>query len=233
MIFMRMIAILMTVAALSSPVLAADGPATITVTGQGHVDVAPDMATFSLGVMTEGETAQAALSSNSEQLAAVLARLKAAGIEPRDIQTSGLSLGPRYDYRNSGEAPKVTGYVASNMVMVKVRALDTLGGLLDKAVADGANALNGVNFGLQDDAAAVDEARMRAVADARHRAELYAKAAGVTLGKILKISEADGYARPMPMAMEAGAFAKSADVPVAAGELGISTTLTLIYEIAE
>jgi uncharacterized protein len=208
MIFMRMIAILMTVAALSSPVLAADGPATITVTGQGHVDVAPDMATFSLGVMTEGETAQAALSS-------------------------GLSLGPRYDYRNSGEAPKVTGYVASNMVTVKVRALDTLGGLLDKAVADGANALNGVNFGLQDDAAAVDEARMRAVADARHRAELYAKAAGVTLGKILKISEADGYARPMPMAMEAGAFAKSADVPVAAGELGISTTLTLIYEIAD
>jgi uncharacterized protein YggE len=229
--FMRIFAILVTMAVLASPVLAGDGRATITVTGEGVVHAAPDMATLSMGVSTEGESAQAALGANSEQLAAVLARLKAAGIEDRDIQTSGLSLGPRYDYSSSGEAPKTTGYVASNMVTVRVRALGSLGEVLDKAVADGANALNGVTFGLQDPNPSIDAARRLAIADALYRAKLYAEAAGVNLGKVVKIDEANGFSRPMPTEM--AGFAKSADVPVAAGELDISATVTVIYEIAD
>lgn len=218
---------------LALPAFAADPvPATISVSGEGRVEVVPDLATVSLGVTTDADTASAAMAANSDAVAQVLERLKAAGIEPRDVQTSGLSLGPRYDYgRGDGTPPKLVGYTVSNMVTVRVRALDKLGGVLDGVVADGANTLNGLGFGLAEDGEARDEARRRAVADARRRAELYAEAAGVKLGRLVSINEAGGNYAPMPMAE--AAFAKSADVPIAAGEVGISANVSLLYEIAE
>ncbi|MFZ1725115.1 MAG: SIMPL domain-containing protein, partial [Albidovulum sp.] len=163
---MRNLGILLTVLALAFPAAAADFKATVSVTGEGQVDIAPDMATLTLGVVTEATSAKTALDQNSTQLAAVIARLKETGIADRDVQTSGLSLGPRYDYGNSNGAPKLVGYTATNMVSVRVRALDQLGGVLDSVVSDGANALNGLGFGLQDPGPATDEARRRAVADA-------------------------------------------------------------------
>ncbi|MCB2134830.1 MAG: SIMPL domain-containing protein [Rhodobacteraceae bacterium] len=216
----------------ASTIHAEETRATVTVTGEGRVDVTPDMATLSLGVNTEADTAKAALDLNSAQLAKVLEGLKNLGIEPRDIQTSGLSLGPRYDYNSSNSGPKLVGYVASNVVTVRIRALDTLGGVLDGVVAEGANTLNGLSFGLQDTAGPTDEARRRAVADARHRAELYAEAAGVKLGTVLSISEQMGMSQPMPMMMAEAAMTKGAGVPVEAGELTLATTLTVVYEIA-
>ncbi|MGB7262057.1 MAG: SIMPL domain-containing protein, partial [Albidovulum sp.] len=171
---MRILNVIATVLAMSLPVLAAaETPMPmISVSGEGRVEIAPDMATVSLGVTNEADTATSALSANSEAVASVLERLAKAGVEARDIQTSGLSLGPRYDYNSSGGAPKLTGYVASNTVTVRVRALETTGNILDLVVAGGANTLNGLSFGLQDDQTARDEARTRAVADAARKAEL-------------------------------------------------------------
>lgn len=238
---MRALPVLATVLALSIPALSAPALAdeprpTISVTGEGRVTAQPDMATISLGVTTEGDTAKAALDANTAALAAVIARLKEAGTEDKDIQTSGLSLGPRYDYSrtDSSGQNQITGYLASNMVMVRVRDLAVLGTTLDGAVADGANTLNGLMFGLQEPDPKMDEARKDAVADARHKAELYAGAAGVKLGRVLSISEMAGYAPPMPMMAEAAGFKDArASVPVEAGELGVTASVTILYEIAE
>jgi hypothetical protein len=179
-------------------------------------------------------TAAEALSANSDAVAAMIARLKGAGIEDRDLQTSGLSLGPRYDYSNSsGEEPKITGYMAQNMVTVRIRAIDTVGAVLDGAVTDGANSLNGLTFGMQDSAALLDEARRRAVADAAHKAGLYAEAAGITLGPVISISEPVGDLQLVPMVMAEAAFAKGGAVPLATGEVNLSASVSIIYAIAE
>jgi uncharacterized protein len=210
-----------------SPVLA-DDTARITVSGEGRVEAAPDMATLSLGVTTQADTAAAALAANSQQLAVVLDRLRAAGIAARDLQTSGLSMQPNWDYSNNA-APRITGYVASNMLTVRVRALDTLGTVLDSAVRDGANTFNGLGFALADPAAALDEARRRAVADARHKAELLAEAAGVTLGPVVSISEGGGGGQPAPMYRSAAMAAEA--VPVAEGEVLLSAQVSIVYAI--
>lgn len=233
---MRLFSIFTIILALSGPAWAAEaGPATITVTGEGQVEAAPDMATVSLGVTTEGDTASAALGTNSEAVAAVIARLKAEAIEDRDIQTSGLSLGPRYDYGGSnGGQPKITGYFAMNIVTVRVRDVAAVGGVLDGVVSEGANTLNGLSFGLEEDAAALDEARRRAVADAAHKAALYAEAAGVKLGRVLSISEPVGIQPRGPVMMAEASFAKgAADVPVATGEVNLGASVSIVYEIAE
>jgi uncharacterized protein len=210
-------------------------PANITVTGEGRVDSPPDMATISLGVTTEGATAAEAMAANSTQLATVLANLKAAGIEDRFIQTSGLSLNPNWSNNYSsenGEAPKITGYVASNILTVQVNALDTLGGVLDAAISDGVNTLNGVTFGLKEPKPLLDAARKLAVADAKDRAMLLTGAAGVTIGPIMNISESGGYAPPTPMfRMEQSADA--APVPIAEGQVSTLVSVTITWEIAQ
>lgn len=231
---MRLFPIAVTALMLAVPAYAETVPATISVSGEGRVEVAPDMATLNLGVTTEADTAAAALTANSEGLAAALARLKAAGIAERDIQTSGLTINPRYDYRNDGSQPQINGYIASNMVMVRVRDLSILGATLDGAVADGANTLNGIAFGLQEPDAAMDGARRRAVTDAAHKAALYAEAAGVKLGRIASIAEQTNYGGPQPMMLAEASFAKDAgSVPVASGELSVASTVSVIYEIAQ
>ena len=204
-------------------------PPMITVTGEGVVQIVPDIATLVIGVTTQGETAAEALSANSTALDAVMARLTAAGVQARDMQTSNLSLNPNWTGYDSS-TPTISGYVAANMLTVRVRALDTIGAVLDAAVADGANTLNGLTFGLADPGPVLNEARKAAVVDARARAELLAGAAGVKLGRIISISEAGSPASPMPMfKLEAS----DAAVPVASGELGITAMITVFYEIVE
>ncbi|MFO1174165.1 MAG: SIMPL domain-containing protein [Paracoccaceae bacterium] len=228
---MRILNSLAVAALLAGPALADDARPVMAVTGEGQVQVAPDMATVTMGVTNDADTARAALDANSQAVAALLKELATAGIEAKDIQTTGLSLGPRIDY-SSGGGQKLLGYTASNMVTVEVRALDKLGGVLDSVVNEGANTLNGISFGLQDPAPATDEARKAAVVEARRKAELYAAAAGVKLGKLRSISENGGMAPPMPMA--ADAFAKgAAPVPVSAGQLSVSASVSLVYELAE
>ncbi|MDZ4094498.1 MAG: SIMPL domain-containing protein [Paracoccaceae bacterium] len=213
----------------------AEDPARITVTGEGRADARPDMAAITLGVTTEGATAAEAMTANSTELARVLANLRAAGIADRDLQTTGLSLNPNWDNSygsNDGAAPKIRGYIASNMLTVRVRALDNLGAVLDVAVKDGANSLNGVSFGVTDPAPLLDEARKRAVGDALHRAQLLTEAAGARLGKLASISEGGGYAAPAPMFRKETAIAADA-VPVAEGEVSMTVSVTITWEIAQ
>jgi uncharacterized protein YggE len=205
----------------------------ITVTGEGSVAAVPDMATVMLGVSAQAETAKAAMDQTSTGVDALLATLAAAGIEARDIQTSGLSLNPVWysGSLNSGP-PEVSGYTAMNNVTVRVRALDSLGGVLDGVLEAGANTFNGLTFGLQDPEPRLDEARAAAVADARRKAELYAAAAGVDLGPVVSISEATAMQGPQPMFRRDMALA-SESVPVAAGETNVIAQVTIVWEIAE
>jgi uncharacterized protein YggE len=229
---MRMLSTLVLSAALALPLSARADDALapmITVTGTGTVEAAPDIATLTIGVTTQGDTAADALGANTAALEAVMARLTLAGIEARDMQTSNLSLNPNWTgYENN--KPTISGYVANNMLTIRVRQLDGLGSVLDAAVADGANTLNGLSFGLADPEPALNEARKEAVQDARARAELLATAAGVKLGRILSISEAGAAPDPMPMFR---AEVSDKAVPVAGGELGLSANVTIFYEIVE
>ncbi|OYU40237.1 MAG: SIMPL domain-containing protein [Pseudorhodobacter sp. PARRP1] len=228
---MRVLNALLLSAALALPIAApALADNVITVTGEGTVQVTPDMATISLGVTTDGASAAEAMAANSKALQAVIDRLKSAGIEERDLQTSNLSLNPNWVGYDAGQTPKIAGYVASNMLSVRVRALDTLGTVLDASITDGANTLNGITFDLAAPRPAQDEARKAAVADAKARAELLAAAAGVKLGKIEAISEAAGYGAPMPMFRDEKS---AAAVPVASGQIGMTASVTITYQIAE
>ncbi len=205
--------------------------ARITVTGEATVQATPDMATISLGVTTEGKTAAAAMASNNAALQVVLDRLRAAGIEERDLQTSNLSLNPNWVGYDSGSAPTIAGYIATNMLSVRVRALDSLGGVLDAAITDGANTMNGMTFEVSEPRPVLDAARKMAVADARARALLLIGAAGGTLGRMVAISENAGYGAPQPMFRSASDSVSA--VPVASGQVGLTASVTITYEFSE
>jgi uncharacterized protein YggE len=212
---------------------AAPEPRTISVTATATVDAVPDMAVLNLGVTHEAKQAGDAMSMVSDSLRAVFARLEEAGIAPRDMQTTGLSLSPvwsNYDGSN-GDRRRITGYTASNGVTVRVRDLDALGGLLDTVIADGANRLDGLRFDLQEPDPLMDEARRQAVAQARARAELLAGAAGVTLGPLRSLSEQSD--RPRPMQMEMASMSRGSDMPIAGGEIGLSATVSMEWIIAD
>ncbi|MBE0579031.1 SIMPL domain-containing protein [Devosia sp.] len=211
---------------------------TITIEGRGEVMATPDMAQINSGVTTQGATAREALDANTAAMADLIAELKAAGIEPRDIQTSGFSVNPNYVYTDERDAngyslpPKINGYQVSNTVTVTVRKLDTLGSILDKSVTVGANTINGVSFSVADPSELYDEARKAAFADARAKAELYATAAGSTLEDILSISEGQTFNDPQPYPMYARAdMAASAPVPVQAGELAFAINVNVQWEL--
>ncbi len=220
---------------MATPIYAEDVVRRITGVGQGSVETAPDMATVSMGVTTEAKTANSAMSRNTDSLEGVLLQLAEAGIEMRDVQTNSLSLSPRWDNRptSSSGKPKIVGFVASNMLSVRVRDLDKLGMVLDAVVQNGANTFHGLHFGLQEPQPAQDAARQDAVADARRKAQLYATAAGVKLGDVLTISEAASRgASPVMMTMEADMM-QSRAVPIAQGEVTVGATITIVFAIAD
>ena len=216
---------------LAAPALADDD--ILTVTGEGAAEITPDLATLQIGVTTTAATAAEALAANSAALDAALQRLRAAGIGDRDLQTSNLSVTPNWSgYDSSISGQQITGYTAMNMVTVKVRKLETLGTVLDAAVQDGANTLNGLTFGLQDPRPAMDAARQAAIEDAKAKAALFAEAAGVKLGRISVITEGGNYGGgPAPMYKEVAASA--APVPVEAGQLSMQATVTVVWDLAD
>lgn len=206
----------------------APGPV-ITVTGEGAVDLPPDMATIRTGVVTQARTAAEALDANSAAMAEVLTLLREAGIAERDLQTSGLSLMPLRDDRSGTAAPPPVRFVARNGVTVRVRDLATLGPVLDRVVQGGANTFDGLDFGLADPAAALAEARLKAVADARLKAETYAGAAGLGLGPVQLIADQSGFVQPMEIRMAASAMDA---VPIAAGEVSVRASVTMTWTLA-
>lgn len=218
----------------NSPVFADENDiaARLSVSGEGVATAVPDMATITLGVRAQGETASDALDETSAVGADILAKLEEFDIEARDVQTSDLSLNPIYTRNNSGnEAPLIVGFEASNRVTVRVRDLDRLGAVLGAVTGEGANQMYGLNFGFEDTDTMMDEARRKAVADARAKAELYAEAAGVTLGRVISLSEQGGY-RPVPMPVAEMRMAADS-VPIAAGESALSASVSMVFEIVQ
>jgi uncharacterized protein len=227
--FSRLPAAALMLALTSLPLAAlAQEAALITVTGENTAQSAPDLATIDLGVTTEGPSAAEALATNTAAVKAIMDRLAAAGIEARDIQTSNLSLNPNWTSTPDGAGSVISGYMAMNMLSVRVRDLGKLGTVLDAVVTDGANTLNGITLGLQDPKPVLTAARKEAVADARTRAEELAAAAGVTLGRLVSITEGSGYMAPQPMYRQSAA--QDAAVPVAGGEVGMTASVTLVFE---
>lgn len=222
------------------PVVAA-GNAVLTISADGRSTRTPDLAVFSAGVTTQAKTAAAALAENAERMNAVIAALKASGIAERDIQTSNLSVNPVYGQPRTdsngnvtGE-PVIIGYQAANQVEVKQRKIAGYGKTIDTLVSAGANQVSGPSFQLDNPDAASDEARIDAMKKARARADLYAKAAGMNVKRILTISEGGGY-NPQPMVMFARAektMADAAPSPVSAGELQIGANVTVTFELGQ
>lgn len=207
-------------------------PATLSVVAEGRSLRTPDVAELSGGVVTTAPTAAAAMAENAQRMSRVVAAIRQAGIAERDIQTAGLSLQPQYRYAQN-QPPVLTGYQASNTVNLRVRKLDDTGRLLDALVKVGANQINGPTFRVDDDEAARDEARRAAVTTARKRAALYAEAAGVRVRRIVAISENTVYepGPPRPMMMQASRAKAEADTPVAPGEVALTVTVNMTFEI--
>jgi uncharacterized protein YggE len=201
----------------------------ITVTGEAMTSIAPDRVTMRLGVGSQGKTAREASDSNAKIMTAVIAAIKAAGAEERDIQTTRLTLQPVFEQKPNGP-PHLTGFRASNDVTVKLDDVGKLAGLIDRAVAAGANEMSGIEFGISDQSKRLDEARTQAIADARRKAEIYAKAAGVVVGRPVSITEAS--ATPPPRPVSAAAF-RAAPTPVSPGELALQAAVTVSFELTQ
>jgi uncharacterized protein len=205
----------------------ADVPAAISVTGEATVSVPPDLAQVDAGVTSDAKTAREASEANNAAMGKVLLALKGAGIAEKDFQTSQLSLQPQYPPNRSGPSP-IVGYRASNRVTVRVRDVTKVASLIDTLGGAGANDIGGINFMVSQASKLLDDARTQAVADARRKAEIYAKAAGVTLGAPLSISE-EGSPGPVFRTKMAGPMAAAA--PVAQGEETLAVTVNVSWAI--
>ncbi|WP_174802230.1 SIMPL domain-containing protein [Martelella limonii] len=215
----------------------ADGPrmpAVISVTADGDATLVPDMATVSLSVVSQADDTATALSDNSTAMQKVIDALKADGIEDKDIQTSNFSVSPRYEQVTASDGSMTTeivGYEVQNGLDVRVRDLSKLSGVLDEAVKLGVNSGGGIAFSNSDPTAAEDEARREAVANALAKAETLAEAAGVTLGKVVSISEQGSMPRPMMMRGDMMMAKAESAPPIAAGENTYSITVNISLEI--
>jgi uncharacterized protein len=206
-------------------------PAVISVTGEATISVAPDLAQVDGGVTTEAKTAREASDANNAAMGKVLLALKGAGIEEKDFQTSRLSLQPQSAPSRNGPGPStIVGYRASNHVTIRLHEVTKVASVIDTLVAAGANDIGGIGFMVSKASKLLDEAREQAVADARRKAEIYAKAAGVTLGVPLSISEG-GAPGPMPFRKMAAPMAAAA--PVAQGEETLAVTVSVTWAIKQ
>ena len=213
--------------ALTLPAIAAE-PHTITMTGHGEIKAVPDMAAVTAGVTTNAPSAVAALSANSTRMSAVFAALRKLGVADKDIQTTHFSVSPQYTNGDVNNPRRLSGYQVTYEVSVKLNDVAHAGAALDTLVGGGANQMNGINFDIRDPAPLLEKARTEAVSDARTRAETYAKAAGVSLGQVLSISEGGAETPPRPLYR---AMALAAPVPVAPGELSVTADVTVVWEI--
>ena len=202
------------------------------VSAQGETRRTPDIATINAGVVTQAADAATAMRENATRMDRVVAALKRAGIADRDIRTANISLSPQYRYANN-EPPVITGYQASNSVTVRFRDIARSGAVLDALVATGANQINGPELGLDNPAAALDEARVDAVAKARARAEIYARAAGLRVKRILSITEsAFEMPPPRPVLMRAMDSAEAAPASkILPGEQSLNVNLSVRFEL--
>ncbi len=207
-------------------------PPSLNVSATGSVSAAPDRATVTAGVVSEGKSAREAMINNATLMTTVFEELETAGILKRNIQTSQLSLQPRYDYRDR-QAPKISGYEARNTVTVKSENLDSVGTMLDALVKAGINNINGIQFSVADPKNAMAEARSEAIKEARAKAEAMAAAAGVQLGPLLSLNESNFSPDPRPMMMASRSFDSEVSTQISVGEQSLQVTVNMRYAITE
>jgi uncharacterized protein len=212
------------------PAFAETAPPTISVNGEAQVSVAPDLAQIDGGVTTEAKTAREASEANNKAMAAILPALKAAGIAETDIQTSRISLFPQSSPSRPNGPMQITGYRASNRVTVRIRDVTRVAATIDALVTAGANEVGGINFMVSQESKHLDDARVKAIEDARRKAEIYAKAANVRIGAPVSISE-EGSGGPLPVVR--AQFKAGAAPPVAPGEETLRVSVNVSYEIVK
>jgi uncharacterized protein YggE len=202
----------------------------ISVTGEATISVPPDLARIEAGVTTDAKTAREASDANNAAMGKVLLALKSTGIDEKDYQTSRLSLQPQYANQNRPGPNVLTGYRATNRVTVKLRDILKVASVIDAVTEAGGNDIGGINFMVSNASKLLDDARAQAIADARRKAEIYAKAAGVALGAPLSISEEGS---PGPVMFRRAAAPMAADVAIAPGEETLRVTVGVSWAIKE
>lgn len=227
-------------AGLGSSTIAATAPADgnktetkLTISTQGSVKKNPDLVVISAGVVTQAKDAHDALQDNANRMARVIAALRSAGIADKDIATESISLQPNYNYQ-ANQAPKITGYQATNTLTVRFHDIGKSGAVLDTLAAQGANQINGPQMMLDHPEEAMDEARVDAMKKAQARATLYANAAGLHIKRIVSINEegANNFApRPMMMARMASAQAADSATEIMPGQQSVSITVNVEFEL--
>ncbi|MDM4019036.1 SIMPL domain-containing protein [Roseiconus lacunae] len=233
---------MLTASIVNSPAAFADNHAdsvrgpSITVSGTGEVSADPDLAMVNVGVVSEAKTAKEALVANNEAMRNLFAQLDKLGIDQRDRQTAHFNVSPQYDHQRpqpgrsvDPNKPRIIGYQVTNDVRVKVREISRVGEILDAVVQGGSNRINGISFSVEDDEAAMREARVKAVKDAQAKAKLLCETAGAELGNVIEIHEAG--AGPSPRRPEMMMMAQARSVPVAPGEQTISASVTMTFQI--
>lgn len=200
---------------------------TVSVSATGSVTAEPDVAQISAGVVTEADSAKDAIGRNSVVMTKLIDGLKAAGTQPKDIQTTTLNVEPRYTQPKDGRAAAINGYRVINQVRLTVRDVKRLGDVLDQAITLGANQINHIAFDIANLETSKDEARKQAMENARRRGELYAKAAGGQLGPVLRISESVGEPHPLP----GGRMAMRASVPIEPGTRSLEVEVHVTYAL--
>lgn len=211
----------------ASPSLAQTVPPSISVTGEATITAPPDMAQIDGGVTSDAKTAREAAEANNKAMGVALLALKSAGIAEKDFQTSRLSLQPQYVPNKSGSSA-ITGFRASNRVTVTIRDVSKVANVIDTLTANGANDIGGIAFMVLNASKLLDEARPKAIADARRKAEIYASAAGVSLGAPLMVSEESS---PGPATFRKMSAGVAAPAPIAQGEETLRISVSVTYEI--
>jgi len=223
--------------ALAVPAAAQDNPPTLSASGEGVENAAPDMAVVTLGVLSQAPTAREALDGNNADMDKVIQAVRGQAIADKDISTTGFSINPVYSrppQPRAGEEPaepKIVAYQVSNQIRIVVRDIDKTGAVVDSAVTAGANQAGSINFDIDDRQGLADKAIAAAIADARRKAELMAEAAGVRLVRVLNVNANEGGGRPM-FRLEARDAAAAPPVPVMGGELSVSANAQISWEIA-
>jgi uncharacterized protein len=201
------------------------------IVAQGTVKRVPDVAIISAGVVTQGRDAKTAMTANATAMARVLAALRSAGVVERDMSTAQIGLSPQYRYVDN-QPPVVTGYQATNNVTVRFRDVAKSGAILDALVSAGSNQISGPTLTIDKPEAAMDEARADAIKTARARAELYARAAGLTVKRIVAISESANMPQPTPMPYARGVMMQAeAKTEVVPGEQDVGVTVNVTFEL--
>jgi len=208
---------------------------TISVTGNGTVQITPDRVTFNVGVQTVAPTVDAAVNENNAKVAAVIAALKKAGATDKELRTANFFINPQQEYNNQGQLPRIIGYQVSNTITVTRTDIASAGRLLQAAISAGVNQASGLSFEVSDPKRGRDEGLQAAFADARGKASALAQAAGRTLGRALSINEGTRAEVPRPMVMAKGMVAQEAmavsDVPVESGAQQIRYAVSVVFEL--